>query len=392
MNALRKIGNFILISLIWCLVIFVFTEIGMRVYSYFNPTSLSAVGTKIFRADPHNTYAHKPFAEDSNGYGDPTPKIYINNLGLRDQNFIPEKHTKNILMLGDSFTFGTGLANKDIFPEKLQRTLQKNETGNKNLGNLDRWQVWNAGVIGYSIDNYLISLKKLTPKIHPDLVIVNIFVANDITELRRREWDRNERNELVRVRDQKLRVNFENQLVNRAQGKPLSYFAHFLAQRWQILQLKLGKIDPRSHEPTLTWPVFLAIDHPGSDLRINKFWKRFFIVMDEMQDYSEKRNMPIVFNLIPMDVQISEAYESKYAHKYFDNEARKADRPQTKIMLHCAERNITCWNPIASFRQHPKKEELYFSHNADPHLDTLGHQVLAEFIYKKISPTLFGRK
>ena len=381
--------SFLFVTFVWCVIIFMVGEATIRVFKHYNPESLSAVGTKIFQADPHNTYAHKPLSEDFNGYGEPTPKIYINNLGFRDKNFNPERHKNNILFLGDSFTFGTGLKNADIFPEILERKFQTQEAGNKNLGTLDRWQIWNAGVIGYSIDNYLIALKKITyNQFKPDLVVVNIFVANDITELRRRQWDRDENQKLIRVRDQKLIVNDQAQLENQATQKPSSYFWNFLEQRWTIFQLKYGKIDPRSHEPTLTWPVFLDENHPASDLRLPQFWDRFFEAQKEINQFGNKHGIPIVFNLLPMDVQVSEIYEKKYAQKYFTQKDREADRPQTKILEHCKEKNYTCWDTLPILRASQESEKLFFSHNADPHFDVKGHQVVADFLFDKISPSL----
>ena len=86
-----------------------------------------------------------------------------------------------------------------------------------------------------------------------------------------------------------------------------------------------------------------------------------------------------------MDVQVDTSYESKYARMYFDAEARKADRPQTKIMELCAQTQLSCINILPEFRNHPQKDQLYFAHNADPHFSPLGHQVYADFLKRIIN-------
>ncbi len=346
-------------------------EVFLRYEKNFHQDTVSAVGIPIYQPDALNTYAHKPGAFAENGYGVPTPEIHINNIGFRDENFEANNWDKNILMLGDSFTFGTGVDQEDTFSEILESQLG------------ERWKVWNAGHIGYSIDNYYLLMQKYAELMKPDLVIMNIFVANDITELRRKHWIMGGE-EILAVKDQKVFANTEGKLESKETQIPQSYAWHWLNERFEILMYKNGWKRIESEPPTLTWPVFLSRDHPAQDPELQDYWNRFTDVMKSIKYFSEISDIPVLISLIPMDVQVDKGYEKKYAVMHFDQEAKEADRPQKHILHWCKKLDLTCANPLSEFRNHPQRHKLYFLHNADPHFDTLGHVFYADFLLKEL--------
>lgn len=386
-------------------------EFYLRTYQTFSTETVSAVGVPIFEKDQLNTYRHKPQKMARNGYGLPTPEIFINNLGLRDdENFeagLASLGQKNLLMIGDSFTFGTGVDQNETFSEVLERRLNPEigplsfspEVERGWLGDsLDfsdepstfqlkaedleapGWEVWNAGHIGYSVGNYYLLLKKYANLMPLDRVVVNIFVANDITELRRKTWVKDVRKDLVQVQDQKVFANAKSQLESRTSTVPKSLAWHWIEQRLQVLKYKLELDDPEFAEPTLTWPVFLAEDHPAWDRDLPRYWERFFQGMQLITDFAAEKDIKLHFVLMPMDVQVDDSYRSKYARLYFDEEAKAADRPQTEIMNFCNARQLSCLDLLPAFRNREDRDKLFFNYNADPHFDRLGHRVTAELI------------
>jgi len=54
----------------------------------------------------------------------------------------------------------------------------------------------------------------------------------------------------------------------------------------------------------------------------------------------------------------------------------------------CKDTNTLCLDLLPYFQKNRKKETLYFSHNADPHLSKTGHMVTAHFLFKKIQKIL----
>lgn len=363
--------------IIIAVIILIIGEIYLRINHKVRSESVSAVGIPIYQATENNIWAHIPNTTVQNGYGTPTPTITINNLGLRNtKNFTPQTTQNNILMIGDSFTFGTGVNDDKTFTAILQQQINQSPEFQK-----QNWTVFNAGIIGHSIDNYLLTLKKLAPKIQPKLVIINIFVANDITEMRRHQWELNSQNQLTKVTDTEVFVNEQKQLSSWKRKEPISYFLDFLTKRIAVLKSKYAKMNYQ--KPTLTWPVFLPENHPGYDPRLPKLWSQFFTALNQIQDYSQENNINLAINIIPMDTQVSKHYWQKYGILHFDNEAFTAKRPQTKILNHCQNNNLTCLDLLPHLQAHPQKNQLYYQ-NADPHFDILGNQVTGEILFQQI--------
>ena len=94
-----------------------------------------------------------------------------NELGLRDREIESPKPagTVRVLMLGDSFTEGGGLADADTIPRQVEGTLRASCPG---------VQVINAGAASYSpILEYLL-LQEIGSAVSPDLVVLNLDMTD----------------------------------------------------------------------------------------------------------------------------------------------------------------------------------------------------------------------
>lgn len=97
----------------------------------------------------------------------------INRLGLRDREIAVPKPPGlvRVLMLGDSFTEGWGLAFEDTVPKRVERLLA-------HAGCATPVEVVNAGVGSYSpILEYLL-LERLAPTIEPDVVVLDFDMTD----------------------------------------------------------------------------------------------------------------------------------------------------------------------------------------------------------------------
>lgn len=73
---------------------------------------------------------------------------------------------EHIVIIGDSVAYGTGVSHPETYAAILG-------------GMVSDYQVLNLSVTGYSIDQYFLALERELPKLHPRLVLVNIFTGND---------------------------------------------------------------------------------------------------------------------------------------------------------------------------------------------------------------------
>lgn len=106
-------------------------------------------------------------------YGECEIRVTINSHGLRDREIPYEKEpdTTRILMLGDSTTAAMQVTLEDTFVKKLESDLNKGE---------DSWEVINAGVNAYGTDNELLFYRFEGQEYDPDIVFLNMYLANDV--------------------------------------------------------------------------------------------------------------------------------------------------------------------------------------------------------------------
>lgn len=106
-------------------------------------------------------------------YGECQIRVTINSQGLRDRE-IPyenESGATRILMLGDSTTAAMQVELEETFVKQLESEL------NENAGD---WEVINAGVNAYGTDNELLFYRLEGQKYEPDIVFLNMYLANDV--------------------------------------------------------------------------------------------------------------------------------------------------------------------------------------------------------------------
>ncbi len=98
-------------------------------------------------------------------------------LGLRvtGETSPPEDDRPRVLFVGDSTTYGWGVAADDALPRRVARTLG------------ERIVALNAGTSGYTTGQELAAYRALAPELRPDLVVLVVY-PNDVTDGALR-WD-----------------------------------------------------------------------------------------------------------------------------------------------------------------------------------------------------------
>ena len=156
------------------------------------------------------------------------PPVSTNAQGWRaSRDFVVDKpaNVTRIVAVGDSLTFGEGVANRDTWPAQLE--LQ-----------LDQSEVFNFAVGGYGTDQQLLTLEQYAIEYSPDIVIVGFFVE-DIARngLAFRDYAKPK----FVLDDGGLRVtntpvpSFDQILDTDTGERPWSYLGHFVSSRMQGL-------------------------------------------------------------------------------------------------------------------------------------------------------------
>jgi lysophospholipase L1-like esterase len=98
--------------------------------------------------------------------GGPRMEYVINSTGARDREYAKAKPKGiyRIIFLGDSFTFGTGVALKDTFVKQVEKRLGSG------------YEAINFGVPGYDTREEVLLLEHKCPRFSPDLVVIVLFL------------------------------------------------------------------------------------------------------------------------------------------------------------------------------------------------------------------------
>jgi hypothetical protein len=141
---------------------------------------------------------------------------------MRDREFTLARRegTTRILTLGDSFTFGFGVEAEQTWPKVLERQLRSRVRGGP-------VEVINAGgASGFTPSSYYLFTMRYLDMLKPDVVVVGLFVGNDIVDELNVRWEQLDRSGLpVRAHHDNGRgvVNDQGMRVSQDTGIPLRY-------------------------------------------------------------------------------------------------------------------------------------------------------------------------
>lgn len=129
------------------------------------------IGNPFWRHDPELGWSHIAGAEGTFSRPEFTHHVRINGAGWRDRERALDKPSGlfRIVVLGDSYTWGHGVEDEEIFTRLLE-------------GRLPGVEVLNLGLSASATDQQLLILRKHGLAYHPDLVLVmvsrNDFAGN----------------------------------------------------------------------------------------------------------------------------------------------------------------------------------------------------------------------
>lgn len=99
-------------------------------------------------------------------------ELRISSRGLRDGEYDYERQpgVPRVLVLGDSYTWGYGVGNDEIFTEVMEQKLNSGGT---------KCEVINTGVSGWGTDQEYLFFREEGHKYRPDIVVLAFFLNND---------------------------------------------------------------------------------------------------------------------------------------------------------------------------------------------------------------------
>ena len=274
-----------------------------------------------------------------------------------------------VALLGDSFTFGLGVANDNTFVARL------------NAGSDNPLHYLNLGVPGYSTDQELLLLKKTGQSIKPDIVLLVAYLANDLFD--------NNRPFPLQADHAKpyFRLDTHRQLVLENTPVPLATKSA-TARDTGLAEVVLGDEKPTAPLSTRTLGQLHIARHlglfqqPGSiderifQTRFDGYIALFLALTDALADSSREMGAELVIALLPGSSFINhpESLSARY-QEYLRKQliGGLGERPDMKVIDLAAAMRTAADNSSQSW---------YFPNEG--HLTTQGHEVVARLLAEKL--------
>jgi hypothetical protein len=231
-----------------------------------------------------------------------------------------------IAALGDSFALGPAVPFAANYLTLLGRQLSGAE-------------VYNFGVTGAGPREYSAVLRRDVWTFHPDLVLLSVFVGNDVTET----------------------------LATPRHMDPRQHSVYLLLTRgWRLVREQYRRNDPappakRLPHQGLSPEVFreiearrLAVCLPARAPALEKKWQRALGDLDRIVNDCRRQGVPLAVVLIPDEFQVNPQVEAEAVREAgVKGEAVDLDLPQRRLGGFFTRRDVPCLDLAPTFRRTP---------------------------------------
>jgi hypothetical protein len=314
-------------------------------------------------------WAHRPNVSTLINTGERPVHIFTDSMGFRVGAGGRPPGRVRVLLLGDSFMAAFQVEHEQSVAGLMQTGLSEA------LG--ETVEVWNTGVGGWGPSHYLLQLRELLGRQSFDLVLVAVYLGNDVEV---------ERVEMFPPRQPVNRYSFR---MLRAVS-PSEFIDAVLYPLNDVLEVRSHAFILAKHAlGTARMRVGLTADYfPTEFLRSEAETPRWEItagVLNEIAQEAANEGIPCVFALVPAPHQVDREVFARSARGFgFDMAAVDLDQPNRLLGESLRSAGHTVIDAVQEFqRAHEASGPPLFG-RIDSHLSPEGHEVL----YRVLEATL----
>ena len=299
--------------------------------------------------------------------------VSINSDGFRGPELEPNK--KKVLMIGDSYTFGVYVNDNETYPFVLGRLLAKD---------FKNYQVTNAGfAAGLETDQQYVWTKHNIKKLKPDVVVLGVFLANDISGIKTSAWQDIDANGLpTKWLDSEFKVS-ESGVIKSTSSDQAKSVLQFLYKneflRESHLAIAIGRVSDRIFS-------FKKIDYVDAykfiygqyDAEFLEKETIFLRMIEAIRDEVVAEHSKFMVVMLPINFMI----EPEKMDKFFPNTQKLKGLNSTyynRLERMLDSKGIRYLNIEKSMKSNPGGP--YFPENGEPHFNSNGHSFTAEQLY-----------
>ena len=341
---------------------------------------LNRIGN-YYAVSPQNTFELRPNfrgTEPSMEFPGQQVNIRVNAAGLRGMEVEP--NSKKILVVGDSYTFGVYVDDGQTYSAVLERLATAQAPG---------WQVLNAGyAAGFETDQHYAWLTQNIDKLRPKVVVLGIFLGNDIIGIKPSAWQALDNVGLpTRWIDRDLVITDGGLLINKQRGLGTvgaEYIYHVPLLRESHLAVAIGHVLDRLFFPQV------AEDHLAAFRHIFGYYSPEFLsrealflkLVTGMRDQAQSRGAHFMVVLLPINFMVQPQLLAKVLPTSPDL-AKLPSPYYDRLSLALATRRIEYVNIDLDMRLDGRAK--FFPVNGEVHFSPLGHQFVAEQLHKRLT-------
>lgn len=252
----------------------------------------------------------------------------MNRFGFRDVDYPVTKpaRTYRILVLGDSFTFGGGVPDReDIFPEIIEKRLNALDFGKK----IERVEVLNTGIPGSVTEDWLAVAKHIWHYFEPDAVLIVYFLRDGISTAS------------IPGFFDKIRAGITT--ANRES---------FLYRNLYTARVLKNRLDKRRISEHYTRQFVLSY---LGDQQQTARWKRSQSTLLSIRDYARQRSADVGFVIFPILVQLDKDYPFLGICEHIEAFTRHHAMPTHNLLSAFLKfRGPELW--VSPYNQHPNEK------------------------------------
>jgi SGNH hydrolase-like domain, acetyltransferase AlgX len=356
-KGIRRLVWAVVRAVLIALITFVLTEITFRVYGHFQPTFIFH-GSSFSRS--YNMYRGKPNSPDYDS------KLNSHGFKGKDYTIAKPPNTYRIIAIGDSFTFGV-VPYQYNYVNLIEQGLKQRSSGPGGR----TYEVINMGISATGPRDYLTLLTDEGLALHPDMLIVSVFIGNDFIEAQRNDVGQDARFKRPWYRS--------------------SYVLSFLNYVFTVTRKYEGTIRLRKvyddNEPSYPKDAFLEIQRSRLQNFVKndaEFLNAFRIQMGYLHQIKRicaQRHIKLLAVAIPDEMQVNRP-QLRQVLQSAKRTPEQVDMQQPNQLLDrdFAANGIACIDLLPEFAR--SKETLYKPRNT--HWNIAGNRLAAELITPKV--------
>jgi hypothetical protein len=338
-----------------------FAEIAVRIFA---PQQLILKYPNIWRSEDALGWVHQPNVRATINTGERTVNVFTDKDGFRVGRAGRIEAEYRILLLGDSFIEAFQVEHEQSLAGLLEQHLSHS------LG--APVAVWNTAVGGWDPNQYLLQAQRSMSSETFDLVIVFLYLGNDIIQHRIDHYSPRAPTE---VHPLKLPRSWRWRDIVNDIFYPTNDFLEVRSHLFVFLKHRAEYVLMQTGLTAAYFPDVLFKSEAGSDR-----WHITATICRDIAELAKTRKTDIVFVLIPMSYQIEPRTLNKYLKGFrIDPEDVDINQPNRLMAAALSGEKLSFVDLRPAFaRAHGQGLRSYG--DIDPHLSPEGHEIAAGVI------------